>query len=176
MNWYISYRTDPYARELADRHYNRQKIGSEGFVPPGRCLVLSAYPHAVWVTSWPYAEYVKHAWAGAWVNSLFRRESGQIASESILQAIAATRWYYGDPPPLGMITFVDPKKVKPTKRRGQTIYGYCYIQAGFEHVGYTGSGLWAYQLLPDQMPAPVSPLAHPRGCVGLRPYRTVVMA
>ena len=38
--WRLSYRADPRTRVLADRHYNRQKIGAAQFVPPGACLVL----------------------------------------------------------------------------------------------------------------------------------------
>jgi hypothetical protein len=61
MRWYLSHRADPRALVLADRHYNRQKIGSPQFVPPGRCLVLlTRNADALWVTSWPYAEYVRH--------------------------------------------------------------------------------------------------------------------
>jgi len=65
--WQLSHRADPKARDIADRHYNRQKIGTPQFVPPGRCLVLfgeSATGRALWITSWPFAEYVRHAWAG----------------------------------------------------------------------------------------------------------------
>jgi len=41
------------ARPLADRHYNRQKIGAPQFVPPGRCVVLlTEQATALWVTSW----------------------------------------------------------------------------------------------------------------------------
>ena len=80
MIWQESYRADPAAAQLADRHYNRQSVGSAQFVPPGRCLVLRA-PGALWVTSWPFAEYANHAWAGAWVNSTIRRESGPLASD-----------------------------------------------------------------------------------------------
>ena len=73
MQWRLSHRADPLARDLADRHYNRQKIGSPQFVPPGRCVVLymeNPQGKAFWVTSWPFAEYVKHAWGGAWMCSL----------------------------------------------------------------------------------------------------------
>lgn len=63
MNWRRSFRADPEAVAIADRHYNRQKVGSPQFVPPGRCLVLLA-ERALWVTSWPYPEHVKHAWRG----------------------------------------------------------------------------------------------------------------
>ena len=56
---------------LADRYYNRQARGAAQFVPPGRCpVLLTADRSAVWVTSWPLAEYVRHAWPGAWVCSL----------------------------------------------------------------------------------------------------------
>ena len=58
--WRLSYRNDPEGRQIADRHYNRQKVGAPGFVPPGRCLVLLADTPALWVTSWPLADYVQH--------------------------------------------------------------------------------------------------------------------
>lgn len=153
--WSLSHRADRQALPFADRHYNRQKIGSPQFVPPGRCIVLLA-DKALWVTSWPFAEYVKHEWAGAWVNSLFRSEGAGVASELIRQAIAATRDSW-EPPELGMITFVDPKHVKPVVRRSEAIYGYCYLKAGFKHVGFTKGGLWAWQMLPDQMPVAQAP-------------------
>lgn len=152
MIWTHSHRFDKRALPLADRHYNRRKIGSPQFVPPGRCLVLrTECGRALWVTSWPFAEYTKHAWPGAWVNSLFRSEGAGLASALILDAIAITRSYW-TPPTLGMITFVSPKHVKPTRVRGADIYGYCYLKAGFKHVGFTKGGLWAWQMLPDAMP------------------------
>lgn len=151
--WQQSYRADPVSRSIADRHYNRQNIGAVNFTPPGRCLVLR-HEKALWVTSWPYAEYVMHAWAGAWVNSMFRNEGAGTSSELIRQAIASTRAYWPNVPPLGMITFVDPTHVRPIKRRGTVIYGYCYLMAGFKHVGFTKGGLWAWQMLPIDMPDP----------------------
>lgn len=60
MNWTLSHRFDPAAVQIADRHYNRQKVGTPQFVPPGRCMVLLGGP-ALWVTSWPFPEYTKHA-------------------------------------------------------------------------------------------------------------------
>lgn len=157
MIWSVSHRADPWACAVADRHYNRQKIGSPQFVPPGRCLVLRSQPRAegsaLWVTSWPFAEFVKHAWAGAWVNSLFRSEGAGRASDLILDAVAATRFFW-EPPPLGVITFVDPAAVPGVKVRGVTVYGFGYLKAGFEHVGFTKGGLWAWQMTPDRMPDP----------------------
>ena len=152
--WRISHRADPIGCALADRHYNRQKIGSPQFVPPGKCFVLLADDNsALWVTSWPYAEYVKHAWAGAWMNSLFRNEGGYLSSSLIREAVAATRWYWPEVPDLGMVTFVDAGKTRKKRDPGR-----CYRKAGFKHVGYTKGGLWAFQLLPEDMPEAMQPL------------------
>src|SRR3990167_11510744 len=113
----LSHRADRRAFQIAARHYNRQKIGTPQFVPPGRCLVLLC-EGALWVTSWPFADYVRHAWPGAWVNSLYRKERTGQASTLIREAIAATRSIWPTPE-LGMITFVDPRHIKPTMVRGK---------------------------------------------------------
>ena len=155
MIWTRSHRAHTPARLLADRHYSRRKPGSPQFVPPGRCFVLyakTAAGEAMWVTSWPFAEYVRHAWAGAWVCSAFRNEGAGRASSLITDAVAATRDFYGDPPPLGMITFVDRKRVPPTMVRGRPVWGWCFRKAGFREVGDTKGGLLALQMLPADMP------------------------
>lgn len=149
QRWHLSSRFDPVAKRLADRHYNRQKPDSPQFVPPGRCLVLRTdAADALWVTSWPFAEWVRHAWAGAWVNSCFRNESPHLSSELIREAVAATRSVW-EPPALGMVTFVDASKVRRKRDPGR-----CYVRAGFERVGFTKGGLVALQLFPDAMPSP----------------------
>jgi hypothetical protein len=155
MIWNISHRADQKARVIADRHYNRQKPGSSQFVPPGRCLVLKQ-KRAVWVTSWPFAQYVKHAWPGAWINSCFRRQGGrQMASEMIVDAVAATRWQWPNVPDLGMVTFVDASKIR---EKEEAEIGRCYREAGFKHCGFTKGGLWAFQLEPKDMPAAEAPI------------------
>jgi len=154
MNWRLSDRADVEALPIADRHYNRQKPGSPQFVPPGRCLVLMCTTGtALWVTSWPFAEYTKHQWAGAWVNSAFRRESGPVASELIREAIAVTRWHWPNVPPLGMVTFIDRGKV-----RRKRDFGRCYRKAGFKVCGETKGGLLALRLAPEDMPEPLMPI------------------
>jgi len=158
--WRESYRFDPAALPLADRHYNRQKPGTPQFVPPGRCMVLLS-AGALWVSSWPFAEYTKHQWAGAWINSLFRKECEGKASEFIRQAVAATRWKWADVPPLGMVSFIDPAEVTPRMIRGRPTWGHSYFEAGFKHVGYTKKGLWAMQMLPADMPLPAAPRPEP---------------
>lgn len=155
MIWQLSNRADPRAREIADRHYNRQKPGTPQFAPPGRCLVLYAETEsgvAFWVTSWPYAQYVRHAWAGAWVCSAFRNEGAGVASEMIKEAVAATRAHFGEPPSQGFITFIDRKKVRPTMVHGKPHWGRTYEIAGFNPVGETKGCLLALQLLPKDMP------------------------
>ena len=185
MRWWRSWRADPSARRIADGHYTRQKVGADQFVPPGRCVVLVVPQWCYWVTSWPYPEYVKHAWPGAWACSAFRSvrrctSCGHPApcpdhpmaptqtlgrsSELILEALAATRSYW-EPPPEGMITFVDPGKVLHKRDPGR-----CFRKAGF-HVSGTRPGcacegkpdrteeeeLLALHLGADQMPAALEP-------------------
>lgn len=155
--WRLSNRADPLAVRIADRHYNRQKVGSPQFVPPGRCIVLlNATNDALWVTSWPYAQYVKHAWAGAWVNSMFRNESPERASDLIRAAVAITKGFW-NPPELGLISFIDTEWVNPTMRHGVKTWGYCYLKAGFYQIGETKGGLLAFQLLPHDMPDAIYP-------------------
>ena len=158
MRWQTSWRADQDARVIADRHYNRQKVGAKQFAPPGRCVVLVIPLEAFWITSWPFSRYVKHAWAGAWVCSAFRNErpdlhlSSSLITEALAATLAAFRtdetqyrarngypddWSgpvapdYWSPPPLGMITFVDRDKTRPKRDPGR-----CYLKAGF-HVSGT---------------------------------------
>src|SRR5262249_10545798 len=148
------------ARALADRHYNRQAHGAPQFVPPGRCLVLlTADRSALWVTSWPLAQFVRHAWPGAWVCSLFRNErpDRHLSSGLITAAVAHTRAHWPAVPAAGIITFID-----PAKTQAKDVPGWCFLRAGWSHIGFTQGGLWAYQQLPSRrikrrstpMPAP----------------------
>lgn len=146
MSWRLSHRADPAARGLADRHYTRQSIGAAQFVPPGRCLVLLA-DQALWVTSWPYPAYVRHAWPGAWVCCLFRNESPSLSSALIRDAVAATRWRWPAVPEGGMVTFIDAGKVRRKRDPGR-----CFLRAGFQPCGATKGGLVALRLAPAHMP------------------------
>lgn len=162
MTWCLSHRADPIAKRLADRHYNRQSPASPQFVPPGRCAVLvTACTRAFWVTSAPYAEYVRHEWAGAWVCSAFRNEGAGVASDLIRTAIACSRHMLGDPPELGMVTFLDRRHVQPIKVRGVETWGRTWLLAGFTPVGETKGGLLAFRMEPGNMPAPTAPAPQP---------------
>jgi hypothetical protein len=150
--WRVARRNDPRAAALADRHYSRKTVGHAQFTPPGRCLVLlTAHAQAVWVSSWPYPEYATHSFMqeDAWLCTLFRNEAPDLyrSSDLIRQAVAATRWQW-TPPTAGMITFVDTMKV-----RRKRDWGRCFRKAGWQHIGYTRSGLVVLQIRPQEMPA-----------------------
>jgi hypothetical protein len=113
---------------------------------------------AIWVTSWPFGEYVKHRWPGAWVCSAFRNEGAGTASDLIRSAVAATCWRYGAPPALGMVTFLDRRKVRPIKQRGHNTWGRTWLLAGFEPDGETEGGLLAFRLPPSRMPPAAAPI------------------
>jgi len=146
--WRLSWRADPVVARLADGHYSRQKPGTAQFVPPGRCFVLKTPDgRAGWVTSAPKAEFVQHAWAGAWVNSLFVRKPGSPhrASDLIRWGVAHTRWRWPDVPALGIITMIDETEVE-----GKETPGWCYLMAGWRLAGFTQGGLHVYQQLPGR--------------------------
>lgn len=237
MQWSVSHRADPAGAALADLHYSRGKHGTPQFVQAAKCLVLvrpsdretARYEpawgsgklrgaDAVWVTTWPFAEYVRHAWGGdpdpdrdpvrrllrvnpetgvpgrgdhyghrnplpegfagwasneivkklrggqtvpfreAWVRetpgtwacTLFRNESGVLSSYLIRQAVAATRAFWGDPPPLGMVTMIQKDAVRSSGA------GRSYQEAGFELAGETKTRPVknVFLLRPENMPAP----------------------
>lgn len=152
MIWQLSNRFDPRAVAVADRHYSRQKPGTNQFMPAGSALVLFSSVNgqsAVWGTSYPQEEFTHHEWAGAWMCSIFRNETAVRASQMIREAVAATRFHYGHPPPLGMVTFVDEEAV-----RDKAHPGHAFIVAGFRVVGKTKRRKFlALQLTPSRMPA-----------------------
>lgn len=164
MRWERSWKADPRGKALADRHYNRHNPASPQFVKPAE-HVLALYigpdhppapdeASALWVSTWPRAEHVRHAWAGAWECATFRNEGAGLSSELILEAVAATRAAWGTPPELGMVTFVDRRHTR-SKRHA----GYCYRMAGFEEAGRTTDvGLVALVLPPERFPAPAPAL------------------
>lgn len=147
--WRLSHRFDRRALPLADRHYNRQNVGSPQFVPPGSPVVLlTENADALWVSLKQKQEFMDHDWPGAWMNTLFRNESKILSSLLIRDAVAATLGIWGSPPPQGFVTFIDTTKVRHKRDPGR-----CYLKAGFKAVGYTKTNrLLVLQLLPEAMP------------------------
>ncbi|MGK7345001.1 MAG: hypothetical protein ACNS63_04255 [Candidatus Nitrospinota bacterium M3_3B_026] len=152
--WRLTWRADPRACALADRHYSRKTPGSRQVAPPGRALVLlagRADREALFVLS--SQRYVRRElYPGAWVVTLFRNESRARSSALIREALASCRHAWGDPPEDGVVTFVDPRKVRPKRD-----FGRCFLRAGFEPAGETKSGLLVLRLAADRLPCPVSP-------------------
>lgn len=152
--WKLSHRFDPIGCALADRHYSRQKPGSPQYMPPGSCRCLVA-PNgkAVIGFSMPLPQYVKHAWAGALMVSIFRNENaGGLASDMIREALAWVRTQYTIGAQ-GCVTFVDPTKVPGIPEHGELVKGFCFHKAGFKVVGETKKGLLAWQLSPAAIAA-----------------------
>lgn len=150
MQWMLSHRFDKPSRIIADRHYNRQKIGSPQFVAPGEPLVLiHLNGRALWVSL--LQKFQDHEWQGAWVCSTFRNEdSGDRSSDLIREAVAATRFRWDPVPAQGMITFINPRKIRHKRDPGR-----CFLRAGFKEVGMTKvNKLIVLQILEADMPAP----------------------
>lgn len=154
MPWTVSHRFSRRGCELADRHYSRQKPGTPQFVATGKPLVLLAEGNgsrALWVSLYQLPQYTKHAWPGAWCCSLFRNEGVGLSSDLIRTAVAATRFAWGPPPPLGFITFVNPGMVRHKRDPGR-----CYAKAGWRHIAsLLSERKLVFQLPRDEFPTPV---------------------
>lgn len=85
-----------------------------------------------------------------WTNQFV--PPGRCAVFRIAEAVAATRTVW-EPPPLGIVTFVDASKTRKKRDPGR-----CYRRAGWVHVGFTKGGLWAFQQKPEDMPPAEEPV------------------
>lgn len=111
---------------MADRHYNRQTIGSNQFCRPGKNLVLRTQNcDALWV-SW---QGIRDDGFDAWECTIFRNESNILSSQLIEEAIKITIKKWGLMPKDGMITYVKPKAIQSINP------GYCFKVAGFKKIG-----------------------------------------
>jgi hypothetical protein len=112
---------------LADRHYSRQTVGSNQFMPPGRTMVLrNAEGTIVW--GWLWQDKRDDGQRG-YNCSIFRNESHRLSSEVILEAERAAWGYWG---PNRLFTYIDPTKTRSIMRRGKRCVGFCYRKAGWK--------------------------------------------
>lgn len=133
--WIETSRVDDGCRQLADRHYSRQTVGHREFIGPGSTLVLKTENNdAVWVSLWQ--KHQRHRWKGFVNNVIFRNESKVKASILIRHALAHTFEKFRGMSPLGVISFIDAKQVRPKNTPGHS-----YIIAGFRPDGTTEKGL-----------------------------------
>ncbi len=116
---------------LADKHYSRQKVGTNQFMPPGRTIVLRSSAGDV-VFGWLWQEKRDDKQEG-YNCSIFRNESQRKSSEIILEAeqIATKEWG-----PSRGFTYVDPRRVRPKRDPGR-----CFMRAGWRLAKVTASGL-----------------------------------
>ena len=141
---------------LSDRHYSRQKPGTNQFMPPGKTIVLRDNAGAV-VFGWLWQEKRDDDQEG-YNCSIFRNESPRKASEIIREAekIAFACWGQNR-----VFTYVDPAQTKPIFafrdyprlgiKQGDRIVGLCFRRAGYKlrikkngkpHV--STKGLWLF--------------------------------
>jgi len=137
--WQVRTKFDRAAVRLANRHYSRERRGSDQVAPPAPNLVfVTPCERAVWITvrHRPEASSARATADGldAWRCSMFRNEGAGRASDLIVAAMNLTARLWGDDlPPDGWATYVEPGKVASANP------GYCFKSAGwwldrtFEH-------------------------------------------
>jgi hypothetical protein len=161
MRWLLTWRADTRLAAIADRHYSRRTPGAAQFAPAGPVVpLITGCQRAGWVTwstDFPDSDRLRESW----VCSLFRNEGAGLSSELILEALAATRSEWGDPPAAGTVTFVDPARVRSARP------GACFRIAGFEREGLTAGGhgrprLLVLRLAAELHPPAAAPLARVR--------------
>lgn len=127
-SWEHVKRCDPRARALADRHYSRQTVGAQEFMPPGRTFVLLRA-----AAVWGVVENDDPAGNRRWRCSIFRNEGGGLSSDLIREATMLTGEYWlgrHGLPSVPLQTEVDPRKT-----RAKQDPGYCFLKAGWSIVG-----------------------------------------
>lgn len=114
---------------LADRHYSRQKPGTNQFMPPGRTIVLRNSAGDV-VFGWLW-QLKRDDGQQGFNCSIFRNESARQSSDIILEAetIAVREWGQNRG-----FTYIDPDEVSVNP-------GYCFKRAGWKFVKKISSGL-----------------------------------
>lgn len=143
MTWERIHHRDTRGVELADRHYSRQTIGAPEYTRPGFKVTLACFDGprvtALWASQKPKDGIERSDGLTAWDCSIFRNESSERGSDLIRAAVAITLGAWGDPPPDGFVTTVDPYKVAPTMVRGYPVWGWVFYKAGFKFLKITSA-------------------------------------
>lgn len=134
-SWERVTKFDKRAAALADRHYNRRKVGSPQFMPPGETVIL-LLPEGDGLFGWwrphPSSGLRQMNGLDGWTCTIFRNESGRRSSDLILEAEAALDGKTCGPD--GLLTYVWDKKVRSPNP------GYCFKQAGYRVRGRSADG------------------------------------
>lgn len=133
-------------RNIFDRHYSRYfyKDGRKPklFVGPGEKMVLmTADAGAICV----WRKFISSDDQEGVNCAVFRRESGDVASELLSDAMALAweRW-----PGERLYTYVDPFGVPPTIRASRPTWGHCFYQCGWKFCGLTKKRLHILERVP----------------------------
>ena len=135
--WQRTTKFDAHAAALADRHYNRRKVGSPQFMPPGETVVLITADALALFGWWrPHPSSGLRALNGldGWTCSIFRNEGRYRSSDLILAAeteLVAAEKSCG---PDGLLTYVWRAKVLSVNP------GYCFKCAGYRRIGVSADG------------------------------------
>jgi hypothetical protein len=133
---------------LADKHYSRQKPGSNQFMPPGRTMVLRNSAGSI-VFGWLWQEKRDDGQAG-YNCSIFRNESDRLSSDVIIEAEAMVfkKWGLNR-----LFTYVDPSQLRQPDHhyRKPKTPGKCFVAAGYKLRVYKNgkphtsqNGLWLF--------------------------------
>jgi hypothetical protein len=117
--------------QLADKHYSRQKPGTNQFMPPGRTIVLRSAEGDV-VFGWLWQQKRDDRQDG-YNCSIFRNESHRLSSHIILEAERKVVAEWGCN---RGFTYIDPESISNKRNPG-----YCFKRAGWRFVKRTLSGL-----------------------------------
>jgi hypothetical protein len=109
---------------LADRHYSRQKRGTNQFMPPGKTMVLRNAEGTV-VFGWLWQEKRDDGQDG-YNCSIFRNESARRSSDIILEAerMVVAEWGQNRG-----FTYVDGSSVRWKRDPGR-----CFLRTGWDYV------------------------------------------
>ena len=117
---------------LADRHYNRRKVGSPQFMPPGQTIVLLTADNAALFGWWrpdPASGIPSINGLDGWTCTIFRNEGPVLSSVLILDAERAIAEFGYDCGPDGLLTYVWDKRIRSTNP------GSCFKHAGWRAIG-----------------------------------------
>ena len=140
ISWIEVSKCDPRAKEIAVRHYSfrpvkSRKMGGEVGPPGQKIVMLTRNEKALWGSHRPAP------WSGIrrmdGFNGpccfIFRNEGSDILSSTLIrEAVAVTMLKWTEEAD-GLLTYVAVDHIKSTNS------GYCFLQAGFQHIGYTNS-------------------------------------
>jgi hypothetical protein len=128
---------DPRTANLADRHYNRRKVGSPQFMPPGQTLILLSHDEQAvfgWWRPHPASGIPSINGLDGWTCTIFRNESPVLSSLLILDAEQALYATGTDIGPDGLLTYVWDSRVRSSNP------GSCFKHAGWSVKGRSADG------------------------------------